>query len=91
MTSDAAGVYWAELCEVLGEPWYEPLDVILLEAVNGDMSGSVTHTVGSVPVNQVDIVLEGGGPQPFDMVITLTVTDDDGLTATVEHTVTLVP
>ena len=92
--SDSSGSYNCDLNLIGGEDYpYVNGDEILIEAVKGELSGSATIVVDTaIPYIQVDLVLEGEEPpEPFDVTITLTVTDNDGLSTTVSQTVTLYP
>jgi hypothetical protein len=69
-------------------------DVIHVEAVSGDYYGEnegVADKDSIFPFLPLDIVLvyEEPPPEPFDVLIKLTVTDDDGATATIEKWVTV--
>jgi hypothetical protein len=92
--SSSAGSYMYNLANMGEEYPYADGDEILVEAVKDSLSGSA---VGYVDLDagsstQIDVVLEGETPpEPFDVTITLTVTDDEGETSTVSQTVTLSP
>ena len=86
--SDASGMYQYDLAN-MGYA-YEIGDEILVEAVKDTLAGSATGYVTENPFDIIDVTLVGG-PEPFDVTITLTVTDDDGLSTTVSQTVTLYP
>lgn len=66
-------------------------DPIKVDATSGAMTGSNTKNVPGGGSMNIDVVLTGG-PQPFDRIITLTVTDTKGQSSTpVSVTVHLVP
>ena len=60
-------------------------------SVSGTMTGSNQAAVPGGPSMNIDVTLTGGTPQPFDRIITLTVTDIKGQTSTISKTVTLYP
>ncbi len=82
------GTYAFDIANLPGE--WAVGDEILIEAVRGSMYGSASIIATSDFYQIVDVVLEGDA-EPFDVTITLTVTDNDGLTSTVSATVTLYP
>jgi hypothetical protein len=87
VASDADGFYIYDLN--LLELGWEVGDVILVEAELGSLVGEAVG-IAAVPYVWLDVTLEAsGGPITWDVVITLTVTDADGLTSTATETVTL--
>ena len=89
--SSAMGTYMVNIAN-MGEAYpYADGDEILVEAVKDSMSGSAVGYVDLTgSTTQIDVVLEGGAA-PFDVTITLTVTDNDGATVSTSQTVTLYP
>ncbi|UCE91582.1 MAG: PKD domain-containing protein [Methanobacteriota archaeon] len=86
--SDGGGFYQYDLAN-MGVAW-EVGDEIVVEAVKDALAGSATGYVTAAPYDFIDVILLGG-PEPFDVTITLTVTDNDGMSTSVSQTVTLVP
>lgn len=67
-------------------------DVIKVDAVKGTLSGSAQGTaISTAPYLWLDITMSGQVPVPFDVTITLTVTDIYGQTDVVAQTFTLTP
>ncbi len=86
--SEDNGVYQFDISAFPGD-WLTG-KYVKVEAVNGPLSGWAEGYTTDAFYDIIDVVLEGEpGPIEFDVSITLTVTDNDGLTATVSHTVTL--
>jgi hypothetical protein len=82
-------MYSYDIANLPGE--WAPGDAILVEAVMGSLSGSASGLASDGWFDVIDVVLEGSGPEPFEMTITLTVTDDDGQSTSVTATVELQP
>jgi PKD repeat protein len=88
----ALGYYSVDLSNAVAFPsGYAAGDPIQVTAVKDTLSGQSSGVVGTGLFTQIDVNLVGTGPQPFDMLITLTVTDSVGQTSTVSHWVTLTP
>jgi PKD repeat protein len=88
----ALGYYSVDLSNAVSFPsGYAAGDPIQVTAVKDTLSGQSSGVVGTGLFTQIDVNLQGTGPQPFDMLITLTVTDSIGQTSTVSHLVTLTP
>ena len=84
--SDSAGLY---ICDLLwlGDPIYSDGDEILVEAVKGSLAGCAIGYVDlDVPYIRLDVMLVEG---VFEMTITLSVTDNEGMVSTISQTVTL--
>ena len=88
------GRYMANLANMNWDGYYYANgDEIRVVAVNGDLTGEAVGYVDTADENsvtQIDVTLEGAA-QPFEVTITLTVTDNGGATASVSQTVTLYP
>ena len=66
-------------------------DILRITATAPGYSGTTDGTITAADVDSFDVVLQSSGPLPFDVTITLTVTDQFGRTASVSHTYTLTP
>lgn len=91
--SDSSGFYSCDISNMgQPEPFYDDGDEILVEAVKDGLSGSAVGYVDLTYVyTHIDVILDEGQPAPFEVTITLTVTDNDGLESSVSQTVTLYP
>lgn len=94
VVSLADGRYMYDLANMAteNEEYYADGDEILVEAVKDTLVGSSTGYVDTAAGNnlQLDVILEGGA-EPFEVTITLTVTDNDGMTSTWSETLMLYP
>ena len=88
-TSDEDGVYQFDISEFPGD--WAAGKYVEVEAVKGPLSGWADGYTTTAFYDVIDVTLEGETPEPFDVTITLTVTDDDGLSTSVSQTVTLTP
>ncbi len=90
VTDSAYGVYTYDLSYITGG--YLVGDVLSVTATKGTYTGTNTGIVNAAAYVQIDVVVQNTQPPaPFDVTITLTVTDSIGQTAVVSHTITLTP
>ena len=87
--SDETGQYQFDISSFPG--LWLPGKYVEVEAVKGPLYGYADGYTTSGFIDFIDVVLEGEPQEPFDVTITLTVTDNDGLTSTWSETVTLYP
>ncbi|UCE91328.1 MAG: PKD domain-containing protein [Methanobacteriota archaeon] len=89
VTSYLDGAYLCNLANMAGA--YEDGDEILVESATNVFTGSAVGQVSLPwPFTWINVTMEWSPPSgPFEVTITLTVTDDDGLTDTTARTVTV--
>ncbi|OGS43111.1 MAG: hypothetical protein A3K76_03630 [Euryarchaeota archaeon RBG_13_57_23] len=89
-TSDASGFYMVDIANGLPSGMLVG-DLVNITAVKGDMIGWTEGNLLAGSYTALDVILSAPQLPPFDVVITLTVTDAKGQTDTVSMTVTLYP
>jgi hypothetical protein len=89
-TSDASGFYMVDIANGLPSGMLVG-DLVNITAVKGEMIGWAEVNLMAGSYTSVDVILSSPQLPPFDVVITLTVTDAKGQTSTMSLTVTLYP